>query len=86
MGKIEKHAQIVRYVQRWIKNGLTSTAGALMLEEQEKLLLDAVKGPDDGAKYRDGEKTWSGRGRKPKWLLEQLKEGRSLEEFLAVRH
>lgn len=30
---------------------------------------------------KDASKTWAGRGRKPRWLEEALKEGRKLEEF-----
>jgi len=36
------------------------------------------------AKYADPanpEKTWSGRGRKPKWLVEALESGSSIEDF-----
>lgn len=34
-------------------------------------------------KYRDPDsgKTWTGRGRKPKWVEEKLAEGRDMEEF-----
>ncbi|MCG5030988.1 H-NS histone family protein [Mesosutterella sp. OilRF-GAM-744-9] len=36
------------------------------------------------AKYRsdDGKLTWTGRGLKPKWLTEELKKGRKIDEFL----
>ncbi len=36
-------------------------------------------------KYRNPDEeteTWSGRGRKPKWLEKSLKEGKKLEDFL----
>lgn len=33
-------------------------------------------------KYKKGTETWSGRGRKPKWVEEHLKKGGSLDEFL----
>ena len=36
------------------------------------------------AKYRDAENpddTWSGKGRKPAWLLHRMNEGRNIEEF-----
>jgi DNA-binding protein H-NS len=33
-------------------------------------------------KYRSGDLTWTGRGRKPKWLEEKLAIGSKLEEFL----
>ena len=35
-------------------------------------------------KYRDPEdstKTWTGKGRKPKWLVKALEEGKALEDF-----
>ena len=38
-------------------------------------------------KYRDPnapENTWSGRGKHPKWLKDNLAEGRSLEEFVVA--
>lgn len=36
-------------------------------------------------KYRspwDASQTWTGRGRKPKWVVEALEEGHEIEEFL----
>jgi DNA-binding protein H-NS len=33
-------------------------------------------------KYRDGENTWTGRGRMPRWLTAHEAAGRSKEEFL----
>lgn len=35
-------------------------------------------------KYRFGEHTWSGRGKTPKWMIEQLKDGHTMEEFLVT--
>ncbi|MDT3707549.1 MAG: H-NS histone family protein [Thiobacillus sp.] len=32
-------------------------------------------------KYRDGENTWTGRGRKPKWLEKKLATGSNLKDF-----
>lgn len=32
-------------------------------------------------KYRSGEQTWTGRGRKPNWLVEKLATGAKLEDF-----
>jgi DNA-binding protein H-NS len=34
-------------------------------------------------KYRDGDKTWVGRGKRPAWLNERLASGAKLEDFLA---
>lgn len=39
-------------------------------------------------KYRDPsnpENTWTGRGRKPKWVAEALESGESLEDFMIER-
>jgi DNA-binding protein H-NS len=82
MAKIEQHAEIIRIARRWLRAGLTATAGTLLIEEQQQRLQDAINGPADNVKYRLGELSWSGRGRKPKWIHEQLKAGRRLEEFL----
>ncbi|MES1180212.1 MAG: H-NS family nucleoid-associated regulatory protein, partial [Hyphomicrobium sp.] len=39
--------------------------------------------PQAPPKYRDPEsgKTWSGKGKRPPWLVEALGDGRQLEEF-----
>jgi DNA-binding protein H-NS len=40
----------------------------------------------NAAKYRNPEdptQTWAGRGRKPRWLVEALDDGRALEDFEA---
>lgn len=34
------------------------------------------------AKYRDGENTWSGRGKQPNWLTAQISAGRDIKDFL----
>lgn len=36
-------------------------------------------------KYRNGEHTWTGRGRKPAWLEELIKNGRSMDDFLVEK-
>lgn len=36
-------------------------------------------------KYRSGENTWTGRGRKPKWLEEKLATGAKLEDFAVAQ-
>jgi DNA-binding protein H-NS len=33
-------------------------------------------------KYRDGDNTWAGRGKRPTWLNERLATGAKLEDFL----
>jgi len=63
-----------------------------VLEQKAKELgftLDEITGkkgrrPKTQAKYRNPEaptETWSGRGRRPKWLDEKLSNGASLEDF-----
>ena len=32
-------------------------------------------------KYRNGVKTWTGRGKPPRWMAEQIAQGKSKEEF-----
>lgn len=56
----------------------------------EELLGMAGKGkapkPAKNVKFRDpndSSRTWSGRGRKPRWIEDALREGRNLDEFLA---
>lgn len=39
------------------------------------------KGKPVAVKYRDGDNTWTGRGRKPKWVVEKLESGVSLESL-----
>jgi DNA-binding protein H-NS len=42
----------------------------------------ALKGRRVPIKYRDrAGNTWAGRGVKPKWMVEQLKQGKKLEDF-----
>lgn len=44
------------------------------------------KGKKPGVKYRnpaDPTQTWTGRGRKPKWLVEALGKGAKMERFAA---
>jgi DNA-binding protein H-NS len=42
----------------------------------------ALKGRPVPIKYRDrAGNTWAGRGVKPKWMVEQLKQGKKLEDF-----
>lgn len=53
--------------------------------------LNELVGPDRGSKrpqikYRNPDnpaETWSGRGRKPRWLKEAMANGRSLDELAA---
>lgn len=45
----------------------------------------AAGGSESHAKYahpEDPNQTWSGRGRRPRWVLEQLESGKSLSDLL----
>ena len=44
--------------------------------------MKTVKAPPKYRNPLNPKETWSGRGRKPKWLSLQLGEGRELDEFL----
>ncbi|MFJ1472551.1 H-NS histone family protein [Massilia orientalis] len=44
----------------------------------------AAKASTVRAQYRnpaDNEQTWTGRGRKPRWVIEAVEQGKSLDEF-----
>ena len=61
-------------------------ASALGLTNAElSKAIQGVKTSKTPPKYRNplnSKETWTGRGRKPKWLSVQLGEGRKLEEFI----
>ena len=52
-----------------------------------ELAPESTKQRRHAAKYRDPEApdhTWSGKGKRPAWLVEALDSGRQLEEFLVA--
>ena len=58
------------------------------LEERLKLLQTPVSGrrpyPPVRPKYRNRDQpleTWAGRGKRPRWLLKQLKSGKRIDDF-----
>jgi len=58
------------------------------LEERLKLLKAPVSGrrsyPPVRPKYRNPDQpseTWAGRGKRPRWLLKQLKSGKRIDDF-----
>jgi DNA-binding protein H-NS len=56
------------------------------LDGQAKGKLGALKGRKVPPKYRSPKgETWANRGQKPKWLVEALKKGKKLEDFLIKR-
>jgi DNA-binding protein H-NS len=64
------------------KAGLTI---AEILGGQKAAAKSSMKGSKVAVKYRnpkDASQTWTGRGRKPIWLVEALKKGQKIEGFL----
>lgn len=55
------------------------------LVEQFKLtpreVYPGIKQYNIPVKYRDGQNTWTGRGKLPKWLKAKVESGESLESF-----
>ena len=79
----QKKAEVLEEVKSKIKAyGLT--AKELGFGSTEKNTEDKRSLPV-AIKYRSGENTWTGRGRKPKWLEEKIATGSKLEEFLVAQ-
>ena len=65
----------------------------LRLEERLKLLQTPVASgrrpyPPVPPKYRNPDQlseTWAGRGKRPRWLLKQLKSGKRIDDFRIMR-
>ena len=71
----EKKAEVIREVKAKISSyGLT--ARDLGFSEVEK--AEGKKRSSVAIKYRLGDETWTGRGRKPKWLEAYLNDGGDL--------
>lgn len=50
----------------------------------DEVMDGKTKGPKGSAKYAnpaDPSQTWTGRGRKPNWVLEALKAGKSIDDM-----
>jgi len=57
------------------------------LDDQNKLIYE-MKRPKVAPKYRNPNnlnETWSGRGKRPRWLAAQLRSGKRLHHFLIGR-
>lgn len=52
-----------------------------LLEEAIKMAVKTRKPVQIRYRSPDGENTWTGRGRTPKWLAEALGDGKSKEDF-----
>jgi DNA-binding protein H-NS len=61
---------------------LREEASILGFTPQE--LLPSKRKPDTSAKYSDGNgNSWSGKGKRPRWLQQKIDEGHDLSEFTA---
>jgi DNA-binding protein H-NS len=59
---------------------------ALTGQPKRKASSSALKGRKVPPKYRSAKgETWAGRGARPKWMVEALKKGRKVEDFLIKR-
>lgn len=52
------------------------------LTEKDLGLGEKRKNPKSPAVYKKGNQAWSGRGRKPKWIVEHLESGGDLKDLL----
>ena len=76
------HVEVSQLLQERIKQE------KLLLEERLKRLGTPVSGrrpyPPVSPKYRNPDQpseTWTGRGKRPRWLVKQLKSGRRVADF-----
>jgi DNA-binding protein H-NS len=74
---VELRAEIQKQIRRM------DTALALLTGPRGKVRASALRGRKVPPKYRSrsGE-TWAGRGAKPKWMVEALKKGKKMDDFL----
>ena len=71
-----------------LRTELTKQLAALDGQPKGKALRisSSLKGRKVPPKYRSPKgETWAGRGAKPRWLLETLKKGRKMDDFLIKR-
>ena len=68
-------------------NQLTGSAMIIDSEARGKKNIRNTRGKKLVPKYRgpDGN-TWCGRGLRPRWLMNEMKEGKKLEDFLILPH
>ena len=76
------HVEVSQVLQERIR------AEKLLLEERLRQLQAPVSGrrpyPAVAPKYRNPDQpseTWAGRGKQPRWLIEQLRSGRRIDDF-----
>ena len=80
------HLEVAQVLQQRIKQE------KLRLEERLKPLQTPASGrrpyPPVPPKYRNPDQpseTWAGRGKRPRWLLKQLKSGKRIDDFRIMR-
>lgn len=79
-------AQIVADMKQQIAlYGITATELGFTTSDSAKSSKTGKEGQERAPatiKYRDGDNTWTGRGKQPKWLVEAIANGKSKEDFL----
>jgi len=74
-GELDKHAEAVLAGSGWLPGMLS--------REVKKEKGGAVPNGKIAVRYRDASgNTWTGRGKRPTWLVQALADGKALEEFL----
>jgi DNA-binding protein H-NS len=66
-----------------LEKQLVAIAGQATLRGKVTVVGSSLKGRKVPPKYRSrsGE-TWAGRGQRPKWMVEALKKGKKMDDFL----
>jgi len=70
--ELEKHAKSLGYTLEQ----LTQAKPTKQTRQKTKKVAAKYRDPNDGSQ------TWTGRGRKPAWVVDQLNSGRTLEDLL----
>jgi len=92
IAKLEQEAEALRKAElvavisdikaKMAEYGITSKDLGVIKNKKKKPSGHASVTAGPVARYRNEEgKTWSGRGRKPKWVVEALAAGKTLEDF-----
>ncbi|MFB9886194.1 H-NS histone family protein [Balneatrix alpica] len=80
----EQQAEIIARIKALaVENGLSLDAVASELQGTGRSKGSSIKAKSAPQYYNPAapEQTWTGKGRKPKWIEEALAAGRDLEEF-----
>lgn len=85
--KDEDVMHVANAVRMLSKQKRVAPAALVAVAKSMRISVTATRKPRAEAqvKYRhpyDDDKTWKGFGKRPLWLVEELKHGRTLEEFL----